>query len=354
LNNKQILSVDVLERVLAKTRLYHAEYKGTLSNHLPMAIVALFRIGANEETLEAFYQAYLAKLTPKDSLLEQAPVLTCDDWNIALGRRTPLESFERFFGEEYERIGQHELLRLYLPTLLEGMLGGGFHGLIQLGYALDINRRAEIVNGFAYMAYAHLVPEGLLTERNKEVAWPVMASFLDKTKSTLSFKAFKLTIAAKKIYGKIEAIGSLADIRAQCEGVYLNDDSRLMMDQLSELSLELYLLTSDFTALHLITGLHALRLALEPLDSTERLKALQNYFHLFCLAYLSIGENKTTVAAALEDLQSYRALSWETLFTKARDSKDPHVIKLIYTCYEENCFYSKDQYRLIAARRLFQ
>ncbi len=44
---------------------YSSQYRGELANHLPMALVALERLGADSDRLTAFRDHYIKRLEPK-------------------------------------------------------------------------------------------------------------------------------------------------------------------------------------------------------------------------------------------------------------------------------------------------
>ena len=75
---------EVLSELLEHQRAYHAEYRGGLSIHLPMALIALARMGAPPERLRQYARLY-------ERRLEFAPdagrILSREQWREQLGRR---------------------------------------------------------------------------------------------------------------------------------------------------------------------------------------------------------------------------------------------------------------------------
>ena len=72
-----------MKKLLEQSFKYGAEYKGQLTNHLPMAIIALFKMGAKEERIKSFIDFYSAKLELKDSI--EGPI-NRDNWKQFLGK----------------------------------------------------------------------------------------------------------------------------------------------------------------------------------------------------------------------------------------------------------------------------
>ncbi len=46
-------------------------------------------------------------------------------------------------------------LNEYVPTLLEGISGMAFHGVIQLGYGLEVMDGPNVAEGLAYWTYCY-------------------------------------------------------------------------------------------------------------------------------------------------------------------------------------------------------
>src|SRR5882724_2058302 len=74
--------VGMLKPLLARAREYHPEYRGGLCNHLPMALIALDRLGASPARLQRYATAYLKNMEPAP-----APGAGIDetDWQEWLG-----------------------------------------------------------------------------------------------------------------------------------------------------------------------------------------------------------------------------------------------------------------------------
>ncbi len=75
-----------LERAVAWSRQWSAEFPFCLANHLPMVLVALHRMGASDERLEAYCHIYHKQngLVPVPEPIE---AITRDNWREFLGQR---------------------------------------------------------------------------------------------------------------------------------------------------------------------------------------------------------------------------------------------------------------------------
>ena len=103
-----------------------------LSNHLPMAVLALIRIGADEPNISAFITRYSRQL---DAL--QVPVessLSSDQMISLLGSGQMFSEVRNTFSQLIAKQGLTTVLATWLPTLCTGLSSRAFHPLIRLGY----------------------------------------------------------------------------------------------------------------------------------------------------------------------------------------------------------------------------
>ncbi|OJH35069.1 hypothetical protein BON30_40695 [Cystobacter ferrugineus] len=144
---------------LLNDRTHHIEFNGHLSNHVKHAVVALKGLGASPQKIKSYYDGY-AKLTTYGYGLEPARpskhVISEDNWDRFLGKRTSYSSYCEFFDRKEKELGMDELLRRYIPPLLPGWVGAFTHATIHLGWALDVNHRWMTIEGLAYMAFSYV------------------------------------------------------------------------------------------------------------------------------------------------------------------------------------------------------
>jgi len=142
-----------LNKILRKGREYHVEYGSKLANHLPMALIALYKMGANEDQLDSFHNQYLTKLV----------LLSKNEGNISdsfaqkgiltfLGDSRKFTSYLSFFNNDIDKFGYSETLKKYLPVLLPGLCASAFHALIRLAYGVEMEDRDEIAFALAFWA----------------------------------------------------------------------------------------------------------------------------------------------------------------------------------------------------------
>ena len=85
-SHRNAATQDGLERAVAWSRQWSAEFPFCLANHLPMVLVALHRMGASDERLEAYCHIYHRQngLVPVPEPIDK---ITRDNWRGFLGQR---------------------------------------------------------------------------------------------------------------------------------------------------------------------------------------------------------------------------------------------------------------------------
>src|SRR5688572_26371891 len=128
-----------LSGLLEHQRRYHAEYRGGLSNHLSMALVALARMGAQDERLRCYARLYERRLEPAPD-----PGKVLAEWPSYLGRRARYADFLATFGHAVAESGWEPTLRGALPALMPGCGAAAFHPLIRLAFAIEAREPQEM------------------------------------------------------------------------------------------------------------------------------------------------------------------------------------------------------------------
>ncbi len=282
------------------------EYEGGLTNHLPMCLVALHRLGAPEDRLAAFAAAYGARLAPA------AP------WPRALA-----------FAHEVGAEGIDGALRRHLRSLLPGLAGAAFHGVIRVAYGALAKDDDEVATGLAYLEDNALVLEegsgpagresdvGALAERLRGIPKPAGRTITERLNVVAADPRFQ------------EAVGELAV-----------DKSTL--SQVSGLGARWYLSADDFASLHVLTGAHAVRL-LRPWTQDER--AADRALAVAALACFVVSGCPPRV-----DARGLAHADDKEIKARATASDDDHLAKLALSCLDEEAACDDRIYRIVATR----
>ena len=111
--------------------------------------------------------------------------------------------------------------------------------------------------------------------------------------------------------------------------------ARPSLDDLAEAALAVYLATRDFTALHLVTGMHAARVLLARVrwDEAARAAALARLWRAWLAAWVSIGSPAPDWAAVHAGSASEG--DWEAALAALFETPNDHTVKLADAAREE-------------------
>ena len=327
MNNSEPAPVSAHCRALLEQgRTYHVLYGDRLANHLPMALLALEKIGADQEKLTNFYQKNCKNLVPLDKPGRQKPSNLLE----TLGQRDQFNNHLSYFEYHIEESGVENILTKFLPFLLPGICASAFHALIRLAYAVEANDSREVAYALAYWSSEYQTL-GTLN--------PSIEGSLTKILSEISL------IGRNHIFAPGIIVDRMAEISLLEKYQYsVFQPTNITLDQLARLAIKAYLLTNDFTLLHGVTGCHALRIIL-PWVSHKEL-ALRYFWQAFVVAYLSTGsisfDNKLATVRRTND--------WDEILTRGRSSNNSHVIKIVNTCWSEYQHYEDSEYLAAASQ----
>ena len=288
---------------------FDAEYAGGLSNHLPMALLALARLGATEARLNAFAQTYSRRLQP-------APPARAwpagDAWASRLGERAAWPEYRDLFGDWLLHEHSSDVLRQTLPLLMQGCGAAAFHGLIRTAYALQSTRRQELADALAYWACRWL-----------DLGMPVTGgtSGTIREPEAVLRQLHATPSDAGLIFQRMQAAAREPHFQAVVDTLAVHEST---LAQLALLAAQAYAASGNFTALHLVTSAHATRLLLPCVD--DPLPALDGYWRAFAAAVCASGMTVGTAPTPRP---------WPELVAAALASDDDHVIKLVDSCREE-------------------
>lgn len=308
------------------------QFGSGLSNHLPMALVALHRLGASDTRLVAFAAHYAQRLSPAPAAEPWPPG---DAWPPRLGQAEAFAAYRSLFAQWIEAEGAVDLLAQVLPQLVQGVGAAAFHGLIRTAYAARSGHRGELGHALAYWASRHLRlgdlhnPQAGSPQAPAEHDPVVLLRALQAGRSRAASIAARMAEAARD--GRVNLVAAR---------LFIDEGS---LQRLARAAAFAYAHSGNFTALHLVTGTHAMRVISGFMD--EPLVAWAWFWQAFAHA---------TVAARLRPAPEPALLRpWADIVACAIDSDDEHLIKLVDSCREEEKAYARrgeTLWRLAASR----
>ncbi len=311
------------------------EYRDQLTSHLPMALHALHSLGASAPRMQAFYTSYARRFSVQSAAQPEESSRGSDDvpWQSLRGHNDAYAQLRDQFTAQTAQLGGPATLRLLLPDLLPGVAAAAFHGVIRTAHALESGHPGELAAALAYWAW-----------RWQALQPPVPA------RQPLDLETWSGQLVAQSIGWQSD--GPLISIRmthASCSDIYQDlagalapaVDVRTRIAELAAVAVQRYVHQPNFTVLHMITGLRALRTLLPWLADNEETQAILTY--CFVAAYMAAG----VVPAAEPPAVASR--DWPDVIAAAISSDDDHVIKLVHACREELAAYGHGPYLLAAS-----
>lgn len=310
------------------------EYRDQLTNHLPMALHALHCLGASPQRLQDFYTGYSQRFqglpAPTPAALSNLHTV---DWRALRGQAEAYPVLLAYFNDLVAREGVYGSLRKSLPDLMPGVAAAAFHGVIRTAHALEAGHRQELAAALAYWAWrwqaleAPPVPDVLL----ELDAWAPRL-----VQESLGWRSSGPLISIRMGHAsQSTTYVSLAGALAPAENLATR------IRQLAGWAVDRYVASPNFTVLHMVTGLRALRTLLPWIDDSTHAQAL--LARNFVAAYM---------AAQVKPLDTppFATLpSWDAAIAAAITSDDDHVVKLVHACREEAAVYGEGNYLRAAA-----
>jgi hypothetical protein len=295
---------------------YDADYSDGLTNHLPMALLSLQSLDSSLEHMNLFFGKYSKKLSK--SKIDSANRINGKNWEIYLGNSTYLGDYLSFFESEISQLKFSEVIEKYLSTLAKSPLSAAFHCVIRVSYVLKFKKINDLAHALAYWAVNFIeIPS------------------IEKEESTIDLKMLNMEYmkSYKEAHGMPQ--GNIGDRALFAMGT---PEFKNLFGQLGagdstsaaeQFSLQVMCETLDFTALHLITGTHAIKEILSQLPSESKSEIERTVMPSLVATFLSMTKaskhNLTLdIETTIEEIRSIGA-----------NSLNDHVIKFCYVALDE-------------------
>jgi hypothetical protein len=298
---------------LSRAARWDAEYGSNLSNHLPMALTALARLGAGDERLASFAEHYAQRL---HTMPADEPWPAGDAWRAHLGKPRAWPAYRRLWREWIAHEGAADVLQQALPALMQGTGAAAFHGPIRTAYALAANHADELIDALAYWScrwFACGVADGDGSHADTQAVLAELDFAAELPRENLIANAMARAAAHPRF----------APVIARWRV-----DVHTTLPRLAMLAAERYATHGGFAALHLMTSAHAMRVLLPWLDADDRRDALRHYAAAAAAAWATLLRD----AAPASALPSLR---WDEVVTRAiATDDDGHACKLVDSARE--------------------
>ncbi len=298
-----------LQSLLEQSRDYAPTFRGGLANHLPMVLIALARLGAKDEQLQAFFDHYRKRLAPLAAVTpERWP-----GWALSIGQSEAFPRFLAHFKVALAEEGRDEVLHAALPKLMPGVCASAFHALIRLAYGIRQDDDDEVAHALAYWA----------------ADWQDLGPI--QTPSDCSMEELLVERAApfaRHRFGGGIIVDRMREISRHPEFILgLQQPAQIDWPSIIQLARRAYRDNGNFTVLHGLTSAHAMWIIKPWIEQEEQ--ALRYYWLAYLVAFISTRlpvpgpETK-----ARPDIDPAEATAW------AVTRQDDHDIKLVYSCLD--------------------
>ncbi len=291
------------------------------SNHLPMALGALLGLGASAGALRSFADRYAMRLPPVHCRPAD-PIASPQNARAAFSQRDRYTDLLAFFSGEIGRDGAEKVQHDWLDRLLQAPASTAFHSLIRLAYGCRFDNAGEVASGLADLASQRRLlppPDGTALPIADALSRLFGARALFDTRWQQPPISQRLT----------EVVGSNAFKLACAPLAVQRGDAAATLDALCVASIDEYLAGMSFTALHLVTACHALRVVLPAVADPPA--ALRAFWPAWAAALVVARSTPSRPCAA-----GGSAAAWPALVERTLPGNDDHVIKMVFTCKEEH------------------
>jgi hypothetical protein len=308
-----------------------------------MILIALDRLGASRQRLQAYFEVYRAlhHLVPID--VPKEGCISSMSWQTYLGERAFEADMRAFFAAEVKRLGVESTLREYVPKLELGVAASALHALMRVAYGNFSEDGDEIGVGLAYWACTYL-PLG-----DPEVSVPTTTEPLDillNLRACLNRRPPKSEIDL--LWHFMRDLARMPEFCAVPGALQIRSNT---LAKLRGASLILLASTMTFEALHAVTGCHWLRMLGPEISAAPRL--LSAFWTAVAAVYPKIGMPLPLDADQINALRNIPGIpNWADIASVAVERDDEHDISLTFSAREEWQLTHDRLYQVVAAKRL--
>ena len=305
------------KQLIQSIQIYGPKLTNKNANHLPMALLALSRLGASDQQLDKFYDYYFPKLVPITEPTAEL-IHSREDVLAATGQTQQFPNLREYFLEQLNAQDIDQVIQDYSRELTQRLKSGALHCLIRLAYAYELQDKQELASALAYWIVNTRTIDLLPTKADVN-----LETLVENLNQSVDIVDCKKQIQADKdgnISTAMNAISKCPSFR----DASLPLVSQISVELIASLSVRAYLNTKDFTILHAVTGTHAYMILSKFFDKHDgQLYLLQSMVE--ALLSTNYGEFFKLIP------EPENLLSIEQIKSKVCNSDDDHIIKLTYS-----------------------
>ncbi|ELT92798.1 hypothetical protein CAPTEDRAFT_214401 [Capitella teleta] len=343
-----------MDQILAEnsTSKFFIEYGGFLSNHMPHALIALHRLGADQTRVQKFIKWYEPKLDKKELYPEEDALATGENPDELVGKRRRFYALLNHYQDALQSKYDGNLSKLVaseFPKLSLGLAGSALHGLIHCGYGLSADNSRLTLEGLSYLHHSYMP----LTVSDHA---PKLDALGQGSMDILD--VVEMLRCDEELYNSMVVDSQAESALVRSHGYFQPRVAALLVnhgDRLAEYvqqikfspdehafrwlvdcALVVYLIAenkNDFFLLHGVTGAWSLLNISSHLDGVSRSDSLRTYLAVLLAAYLA--EDRPKLCLDRLNTDEKIGMSWRQIVDKALATEyDEHVYKLVQVCWD--------------------
>lgn len=330
------------EALLAEMPDWGSEFDRTFANHAPMVLTALARIGGSPQQMRRFFDHYRAYKNLRPFAVP-SQTLGDDDWQSAIGHRDREPDLRLFFSRQVAKRGIDGALRQFLPVLAPGIAASAFHALMRTAYGVLRANETDIAVALGYWAATYLaLPPATGTP-------PITGDPAEVLRRVAGIEVLHHLVLHELLWQNIRDATATEEFRPVVDWLDIGPDA---MEQMASVAIRAFAATQHFAALHVVTGLHWIRLV-TPCCERQTLGVMLRVFWQAIAALMpEMGFPILPDERMVDRWRRLDAPGWDDIHAAAAASFDEHDISFAFSAFEEMKVYGDPLYRVAAARRL--
>lgn len=321
-------------------------------NHNAHHLGSLFLLGADGKQLKDAYALMSNIVDP----YEPSPhSITRDNWRESLGDRRFCQAYRDFFVQELlndETHWKEKMLTILFEDkahpLINGFIFGVLHPLIHLGYAFALDNPIVGVEALTLFAVTydrlHRMIDELPSPQSASLSpWQIFDNV--RLDEQLKMDEKPLSESLPFVFAKFTD-----GVLFHYNQWQMEEDEEKVLEDLFDFSVYVYgathrsdEVTFDFYLLHLLTGVHAMRLLHPHVHDRRAMRHLLREFFYFALI-LYVARGRPAIRRELIDRSSIDNADWSEVIERTLNSdlaKIMHLVKVIYSLKEAEMVYGK-------------
>jgi len=330
---------EALDALLRKNRNHEKATQPGVNNHVPMVLIALYRMGASSAQMNRYVETFNLGEATTPLADAREIFITRDNWKSRLGQ-SAFSSYIDFFDEWITETSMDAVLHAAVPVLMSGVCTAAYHALLRLAYGLDYGSRDEVVFGLAYWA-VEFYPGPDFDADASPVEPEELFDEIIKAASKLQIEP------VNSIDGRLQQVYQFREIKHLWKPIRISGSDAL--DKMSGLILRIFGESQHFTLLHALTSCQAMRRVLPYFKEPE--KNLSAYWHSVCAAYVTVLRSRFEMG---RDTIPNCEMQWNEIFARAvaTEHSSEHIVKLCYSSWQEFGIWHRPEYLALACREI--